>query len=405
MNHATLARWVTFVPLLLLSAHGYALQPQDVASKVLPSVVVVNAMDDAGNVIASGSGFFVAKDTIASNLHVLQGARRGAVRLVNTTDDTPILGYVGVDATNDLVLLKISHHPTRPLVLRDKADVRVGDTVYVVGNPQGLEGTFSQGIVSAKREVQGNSILQITAPISPGSSGGPVLATDATVIGVAVAFVIDGQNLNFAIPSLPLLALINVAEAKTEVREISSLPKRRQLTRLDIFSHSQFCSDVVRLLREIYEKRTAGEFGHYETFFRFSKGIRNARLILEPWQNDDDPIRTKGRMMLLVALDDLQEATEIAMNSRFPLDQRRAAQFKVNLDEGSQMLYRATLVLMHPRTGLPLSDQERDDVADFAKRVFPDELKEFRKRIDDDETYRPGWDVFGAAVIAGEFPK
>jgi hypothetical protein len=76
----------------------------------------------------------------------------------------------------------------------------VGDKVYVVGNPLGLEGTFSEGIISGIRSIESDSILQMTAPISPGSSGGPVMNDSGTVIGVAVATFKDGQNLNLAVP-------------------------------------------------------------------------------------------------------------------------------------------------------------------------------------------------------------
>ena len=77
----------------------------------------------------------------------------------------------------------------------------MGDTVFAVGNPQGLEGTFSQGIVSGIRQFDADSLLQITAPISPGSSGGPVVDSEGKVVGVAVATFKGGQNLNFAIPA------------------------------------------------------------------------------------------------------------------------------------------------------------------------------------------------------------
>jgi len=72
-----------------------------------------------------------------------------------------------------------------------------------------LEGTFSEGIVSAIRELPSRKIIQITAPISSGSSGGPILNGSGQVIGVAVATILDGQNLNFAIPSSDLVGLIN----------------------------------------------------------------------------------------------------------------------------------------------------------------------------------------------------
>ena len=85
---------------------------------------------------------------------------------------------------------------------------QVGETVYAVGNPRGLEGTFSQGIISSIRPVGIDKLIQITAPLSPGSSGGPVLNRKGEVIGVSVLTIRDGQNLNFAIPSIHLSALL-----------------------------------------------------------------------------------------------------------------------------------------------------------------------------------------------------
>lgn len=101
-----------------------------------------------------------------------------------------------------------------------------------MGNPQGLEGTFSQGIVSSIREVGADKLLQITAPISPGSSGGPLLNGKGEVIGVSVATFRGGQNLNFAIPSRYLIALLAkvgsatpIAAAKPSGAERSILAK------------------------------------------------------------------------------------------------------------------------------------------------------------------------------------
>jgi S1-C subfamily serine protease len=84
--------------------------------------------------------------------------------------------------------------------LSQRSALDIGETVFAVGNPRGLEGTFSAGIVSGYREIKGLSLLQITAPISPGSSGGPIADEKGEVIGIAVATFRGGQNLNFAIP-------------------------------------------------------------------------------------------------------------------------------------------------------------------------------------------------------------
>lgn len=94
------------------------------------------------------------------------------------------------------------------------ATPKVGSAVYVIGSPKALEGTFSTGVVSAIRELEGRSFLQVSAPISGGSSGGPVLNSEGAVIGVAVATLRDGQNLNFAVPARYLSDLMNKGDQK-----------------------------------------------------------------------------------------------------------------------------------------------------------------------------------------------
>ena len=79
-------------------------------------------------------------------------------------------------------------------------DQQIGDKVIAIGNPRGLEGSVSEGIISGLRPVDDFKIYQITAPISPGSSGGPLFDQNGNVIGITTASITDGQNLNFAIP-------------------------------------------------------------------------------------------------------------------------------------------------------------------------------------------------------------
>lgn len=103
----------------------------------------------------------------------------------------------------------------------------VGDEVYAVGNPLGLEGTFSRGIVSGIRQIGSETLFQITAPISPGSSGGPILDTRGKVIGVAMATFKGGQSLNFAIPVAYLKSLLSIMHRVTSLsaRKSSKKPK------------------------------------------------------------------------------------------------------------------------------------------------------------------------------------
>jgi hypothetical protein len=200
--------------LLFLGTTGAQAQSaREIARKAFASTVLLVMEDDKGQPLSLGSGFFVGSGEIASNLHVVQGAARGYAKIVGQKAKYDIEGISSVDPERDLVVLKVAGAGVAALAVSNSDTVEVGETVYAVGNPRGLEGTFSQGIVSSVRQVGADKLLQITAPISPGSSGGPVLNVKGDVIGVSVATFRGGQNLNFAIPSNYLKALVGRAES------------------------------------------------------------------------------------------------------------------------------------------------------------------------------------------------
>lgn len=209
------ARWLVplcgalFVALGADSSHAQT--AQEIAKKAFASTVLLVMEDANGQPLSLGSGFLVRGGEIASNLHVVEGAARGYAKLVGQNTKYDLEGVTAVDPQRDLVLLKISPGRTLALPLGNSDAVQVGESVYAVGNPQGLEGTFSQGIVSSIRDVGSDRLLQIMAPISPGSSGGPVLNAKGEVVGVSVATFRGGQNLNFAIPSNYLKTLLSKA--------------------------------------------------------------------------------------------------------------------------------------------------------------------------------------------------
>jgi S1-C subfamily serine protease len=154
--------------------------------------------DKRGDPIAIGSGFFVREDVIATNYHVVKQGAVGIAKIVNQEQTYEFVGVVAIDPAHDLALVKLRSVRASPLQLANDGSAIVGDEVYVVGNPRSLEGTFSSGIVSAIRTDRQHRVLQITAPISPGSSGGPVLNSEGKVVGVAMATRTDAQNVNFA---------------------------------------------------------------------------------------------------------------------------------------------------------------------------------------------------------------
>ena len=175
--------------------------PQEIARNAFQSTVALEMELDNGGRYTLGSGFFIRKDAIATNLHVVHGVlSRCYAKLVNQTNEYFIEGYTHIDVERDLVILKVSGANTAEFLWGNSDNAQVGDTVYAVGNPNGLDGTFSDGIISGIRWDGPDKLLQISAPISSGSSGGAILNSEGTVIGVSAASR-DGQNLNFAIPS------------------------------------------------------------------------------------------------------------------------------------------------------------------------------------------------------------
>ena len=193
------------------------LSEADIAERALAATVHLVLQDEKGGALAQGSGFFVRHDLIATNFHVIEGAAQGTAKLVNKDFTYPIEGFVATDKTNDLALLKVTAYEVKPLRLGDSDAVRVGDPVYVTGSPRGFEGTFSIGNISAKRKTREIQRLQMTAPISPGSSGGPAQNCKGEVIGIVVTAIRPRdnqnpqdfvQNLNFLIPSNVLKTLL-----------------------------------------------------------------------------------------------------------------------------------------------------------------------------------------------------
>ena len=205
--------WVPFIAFLILLPCGIPLAdaqtPQEIAKKTLASTVLLIMKDANGKILGFGSGFFVRPDQIATNFHVIEGAPQGTAKLVGQETEYTIEGVKAIDETQDLVILQVAAAGVLPLPIGDSNTAEIGDTVYVAGNPKGyFEGTFSSGIISGIRGDSTNKRLQMTAPVSSGSSGGPVVNGRGQVIGVSFATFHDGQNLNFAIPSNYLKVLI-----------------------------------------------------------------------------------------------------------------------------------------------------------------------------------------------------
>jgi S1-C subfamily serine protease len=260
LNSTLAARLICLMSLLILGENTvHAQTAQQIAKKAFRSTVLLVMEDANGQPLSLGSGFFVRDGEIASNLHVVEGAARGYAKLIGQKKKYDIEGITAVDQKRDLVVLKISASGTPALSLGNSDGTQVGENVYAVGNPQGLEGTFSKGIVSSIRDVGTDKLLQITAPISPGSSGGPVLNEKGYVIGVSVATFRSGQNLNFAIPSTYLKELLDKSGSVRPLKQSKSIKARKSIL-ADLGGQSTDGVEAVQLTWELPGNEWSGSY-------------------------------------------------------------------------------------------------------------------------------------------------
>jgi hypothetical protein len=181
-----------------------SLTPADIAARALPAVVTIRTAHSLG------TGFVVRADGwIATNLHVVAG---GGARVVVTLRDgreLPVVDLLAASTEHDLALVRVDARGLPVLAIGNSDAMRPGDPIVAIGNPMGLEDTVSNGLVSARRKVDGGlEVLQVSAPIAPGSSGGPLFNDRGEVVGVATAVLTSGQNLAFGVPTSYLAPMI-----------------------------------------------------------------------------------------------------------------------------------------------------------------------------------------------------
>jgi tetratricopeptide (TPR) repeat protein len=186
----------------------------DLVKKVKPCVVYIETFDKDNKPIAQGSGFFIDnKGSLITNHHVIEGAYSATIK-TSAGKVYPVQGIIAKDTEADIVKLVVNLPDANITFLNLSVNVpSEGEDIFVIGNPAGLESTVSTGIVSAVRDIPAfGKIFQITAPISLGSSGSPVINSKGQVIGIATLIITEGQNLNFAIPSDKIIALKETAK-------------------------------------------------------------------------------------------------------------------------------------------------------------------------------------------------
>jgi len=177
-----------------------AMAPTEIFKRVSPSVVVVEILSDQGVVVGFGSGVVVGQEVVATNRHVVEAGSKLRVRRQKETWPARI---DSLQATRDLARLAVPGLTAPAVSIRASATLEVGERVWAVGAPQGLELTLSEGLISGIRPLPGHNenVLQTTAAISPGSSGGGLFDGQGRLVGITSSYRREGQSLNFALPA------------------------------------------------------------------------------------------------------------------------------------------------------------------------------------------------------------
>ncbi len=173
----------------------------EIYEKCSPAVFYIEVYDKSGRAFASGSGFFIDSDgTAVTNYHVIEGAYSAKILRSDNNKTYSVLGIYDYNAARDWAVIKVDGKDF-PYLEIDETPVSGGEEIFTIGSPKGLDNTISEGLISNPSRTIGNvPFIQISAPISNGSSGGALISKLGKVIGITSAGRDDGQNLNVALP-------------------------------------------------------------------------------------------------------------------------------------------------------------------------------------------------------------
>lgn len=256
------------------------LSAREIVERYKPAIVRIE--NDMGAQIGVGTGFLVSPEgRIATNLHVIAGGGALTVKLSDGSEHV-VHRVVAVDANRDLAVIEIDAPAKMPTVPLGNSDVVVpGDAVVAIGNPMRLDFTVSDGLISSVRPIEEDVILQISAPISQGSSGGPLFNSFGEVIGVATMVSSAGQNLNFGVPINYLRPLI-LHEGSESVENFAKRFARPA-------SSGMIKTDAGEIRREIPQHESAVlESCTREQIVKVFEGINRAIELGAPLYNEGD---------------------------------------------------------------------------------------------------------------------
>lgn len=282
----------------------------DIFNKTVPAVVVVYAFDNNIELQGQGTGFVIDKSgIIATNYHVISNSYALTVLFTNG-EKYDVKEIINVDKMRDIAIIKIQGYDLPAVTLGNSNNILVGENVITIGNPLGLSNTLSSGIISGIRTDLDYKLIQTTAPISPGSSGGPLLNMKGEVIGITTLYLKEGQNLNFAVPINYLIALKssgfnqtkNILESSKEELEL-----KKQLA--DVYYNEEDYYEASKLLYEIISEDSLDPV----IYFKLGYSLHKIAVTLAP-HGSDDPLWEE---FAIAAIDNFNRTVELDPDSEF----------------------------------------------------------------------------------------
>lgn len=355
-------------PLCLWSAQKTVAEVHRMVSR---SIVLIVAIDNHGTAQTLGSGVITdPSGEIVTSFHVIGSASTVAAKMWNESI-LLVEGVAAFDRELDLAILKVKGRDLPAVFLGSAKQLSVGDTVVAISNPLGFEGSLSTGVVSALRRLPGlATLIQTTAPISSGSSGGGLFDLNGNLVGIATSSVLGGQNLNFAtsIDHLPQLSRFpsptplrevqkpTVREAESPISELApAVRKAKEFIALEMLDDAQaalsaaeqkdkFNPEVHYYLGEIWSARRNYEKARekYRIALNLDPGSisilgRLAMTCVNLWREKGDASFRAEAVMALRQID--------ASRSRGSVDKYSDAAGLATLIRGADSLLRQLLLL------------------------------------------------------------
>jgi tetratricopeptide (TPR) repeat protein len=191
--------------------------PEQIFQQASQSIVVIHAQDSDGNLVNQGGGVVTGRELVTTNCHVIEGA---ASLEVFYRYEAYAATAAAANEERDLCQIRVPQL-VAPRVTLNTGRVRVGQRVYAIGAPEGLELTLTEGLISSLRDFDGSQYIQTSAAISQGSSGGGLFDTEGRLIGITSFFVGEGSYLNFALPAVWIVELERGGRARAGGQEPS----------------------------------------------------------------------------------------------------------------------------------------------------------------------------------------